>query len=87
MNQMLYKVPTKDILNEFVKLPKNICVIGERHFTLWYAASDLYYTVAVTSKIFQWSTIIPSLVLFLKKHATIGAEIEIYHHNTEEIVG
>jgi hypothetical protein len=43
------------------------------------------YTTSYTSSCYKWHQLVSFLEAALKKHASIGAEIDIYHHKGEFI--
>lgn len=78
---MIRTMPTFNLIKNFVNLPYNTIIIGPKTMTIAYARPDIPgLTTTHTSKSFQWHNMISVLQEFIKKHATIGAQIDIVHH-------
>ena len=83
---MLLPIPTSQLIDNFSKLGKNICIVGDKRITIAYASHQLSaYTTSITSKCFKWPQLLSFLESMLKKHTTIGSTTEVYHHKGENI--
>ena len=81
MCDQIRAIPTVNLLDSFSKLPRNVLVVGPKNLTLAYSKQSLRsYTTATTSRVFQWHRIFDVIRDFLKRHATIGANIKVWHH-------
>ena len=83
---MLHHIPTTHLLQQLSKLSKNICIVGDKRLTIAYARHVLpAYTTSYTSSCYKWHQLVSFLEGTLKKHASIGAAIYIYHHKGDFI--
>lgn len=78
----VWKIPTNDLLTRFAAMPTNLVVIGDKRLTFAYARHEIKsYTTGCNTGIFVWQNLLSFLEDGIKKYATIGAKIHIYHHN------
>ena len=78
---MLRSIPTWQLLHQLSSLGRNVCIVGDKRITIDYARHVLpAYTTSYTSSCYKWHQLVSFLEAALKKYASIGAEIDIYHH-------
>lgn len=77
----MWRIPTNDILSRFATIPKNLVVIGDKRIMFAYARHEIKtYTTGDSSPNFKWTNLLDFLEDAIKRHSTIGASIDVYHH-------
>ena len=81
MKKTIYPVPIAKVLDRFAKIPKNICVIGDKQMFLCYAKHELPgYITTIESRVFRLTEFGRFFYEFLAKHCSINATVEVYFH-------
>lgn len=62
-------------------MPTNIVILGARRVMFGYAKHELKtYVTGDTTGNFRWDNLVDFLEDVLKRHATIGASVDVLHH-------
>jgi hypothetical protein len=81
VNGTIWKIPTNDILTRFASMPTNLVVVGTKRLYFAYAKNEIKtYSTGLATSIFKWDQLLKFLELSLKRHATIGSNIIVIHH-------
>ena len=92
---MSWKINTTDLLNEVSKLKSNICIIGPNSTTL-VLADNKFHNRNVSSFIGVRRALKVAKKTkanhdefrnFLKKNASCGADISVFRHNSDNLLG
>ena len=68
------------MLEQFLQIPTNIVVIGQKKIAFGYARNTVDSKVTgFQSYQFKWSNLLTTLELLIKKHATINSTVYVYH--------
>lgn len=79
--QNVWKIPTNALLTKFASMPTNLVVIGDRRLSFAYAKHEIKtYTTGLATGIFKWDELLSFMQDALKRYASIGSKIVIYHH-------
>lgn len=77
----IWKIPITDLLTRFASLPRNVVVLGDRRINFAYAKHELKnYITGILTRNFKWDELVGHLEDAIKRHATIGANVTVYHH-------
>jgi hypothetical protein len=79
----MWSIPTTDLLLRFATMPRNVVVLGDKRITFGYASHEIKtYVTGDTTGNFRWTNLLEFLEDSLKKHMTIGAYANVYHHRS-----
>ena len=79
--QTMWKLPIDQVLSRFATIDRNVMILGDKRLTFLYAKHSIAnYTTGLGTANYRWDDMIDFLEVALKLHATIGAYIEVHHH-------
>lgn len=62
-------------------MPTNLVVIGDKRISIAYAKHEIKtYTTGIATGIYRWDELLSFLEGSLKRYASVGARILVYHH-------
>lgn len=77
----MWRIPTNDILMRLATMPRNIVILGDKRIMFGFASHEIKnYTTGDLTANFKWTNLLTFLEDSLKRHGTIGASINVYHH-------